>query len=222
MSDSRPWAIVPVKRFELSKTRLAPVLSPEQRAALSEHMFADVVTSLSGHAALAGTIVVTADARVRQMAKRLGVHAIGERGRTLQAAIEQARVALRRAGGPSELIVSADLPQITPADISAIVAALGDHPLVLVRGRTDGGTNLLGCRPVGAIPALFGHDSFERHCRAGRARGIAAEQLDIGHLEVDVDRPEDLQYFLDLGTSTSTARYLAASGVNPCLERVAC
>ena len=52
------WALVPVKDPARAKTRLAPVLSADQRAALQRAMLADVLAALGRARTLAGIAVI--------------------------------------------------------------------------------------------------------------------------------------------------------------------
>lgn len=50
----RAWALVPVRPFTEAKTRLAPILSSVERAALAEQMLKDVLRALAAAPEIAG------------------------------------------------------------------------------------------------------------------------------------------------------------------------
>jgi hypothetical protein len=73
------WAVVPAKTLEQAKTRLAQVLSPEERRVLSLAMLRDVLGALRGAQHLAGVAVVTADAALEKAASAAGAEIVIER-----------------------------------------------------------------------------------------------------------------------------------------------
>lgn len=211
MTGSDVWAVVPVKPFGLAKQRLAGVLDGAQRGALARVMLEDVLSAVAAcRARLAGAIVVTADHDAASLARRheASVHmesaAVG-----LNAALAGVVGCLsgRAAGGI--LVVPADLPQVSAADIEAMVDLIDRAPAIaLVRAR-DGGTNLLACRPSSVITPSFGPDSFDAHCAAAASKGITPTIYDAPHLGLDIDRREDLEAFAEGESTTRTHAYLS-------------
>ncbi len=62
------WAIVPVKRLSRAKQRLGCVLSRNERVKLARTMLHEVLTTLCATPEVAGTIVVTGDPMVANLA----------------------------------------------------------------------------------------------------------------------------------------------------------
>ena len=56
------WALLPVKALELSKTRLASVLQPQECALLSRAMFMDVLAAMDDAHHISKIAVLTNDA----------------------------------------------------------------------------------------------------------------------------------------------------------------
>jgi 2-phospho-L-lactate guanylyltransferase (CobY/MobA/RfbA family) len=52
---------------------------------------------------------------------------------------------------------------------------------------------------LGAIPYLYGPDSFARHCEAGHQAVLYIQVLLRSDLGFDVDTPDDLEQLKDLG-----------------------
>ncbi len=69
------WAVIPAKPLVMAKTRLAPALAPAARAALARALFLRTVSATRACPALAGVIVVSADAELRALAVDLGARA---------------------------------------------------------------------------------------------------------------------------------------------------
>lgn len=221
MTTQDTWAVVLVKPFALAKQRLAPALDPRERSQLARVMLEDVMGALDGCTRLTGVIVVTADEQAAAVARRRGGVVFREPGvRGVNAAIVPV---VDRLTGPQDagmIVVPADLPHVSAADVDEMIDAIGGVPAVaLVRASRDGGTNMLGCRPAGAIAPAFGPDSFVKHCLAASRQRIRPRVWLTSHLGLDLDRPEDLEAFLDLQSGTRTHAYLTALDVRERLGR---
>ena len=217
MRRASVWAVVPVKPFAVAKVRLAPVLDAAERAHLVRLMFEDVLAALTASRHLLGGVLVpTADREAAEIARRHGAVVVAEDSPSgLNSAIEQAVRCISPDAGDGMLVVPADLPQLSAASIDPIVRLL-DAPelVVLVQAPADGGTNLLGCRPAGAIPPLFGPQSFWRHREAARHAGIRTSIVKNRELEQDIDRPDDLVAFLSMESAVQTRTHAFVSSLD--------
>ena len=215
------WAVVPVKRFAQTKRRLMPLLAHNERGALARAMLADVLSALTRTHALAGIMVITDDADAAAMAHAAGALVVPDVENTgTTAAVTQAARHLAGCGRDGMLMVPADVPLITPADIEQIVAAHHAAPSVtLVPASADGGTNAFACSPPAAVACCFGDNSFRRHREAARAGGIEPQILQLEHVGHDIDRPDDLAAFLLRPSRTQSYAYLTAIGTAVRLRR---
>lgn len=177
---------VPVKRLDRSKSRLAGVLSPAERAALTLAMLADVLEACRGVPGWELWVVSPDPAALDAAARQGGRPILEERG-SLLAAVRQVEA---EAKWGELAVVLGDLPYLTSDDLRAALATGG--AVVAAPAASDGGTNLLLRRPSTAIPARFGTASFQRHRWEARRRGLDFRLLRLPGLERDLDRPEDL------------------------------
>ena len=76
------WAVIPVKQLEMSKQRLAGVLTQTQRATLMMAMIEDVLTALAKVQGLTGRLLVTRDVRLHTLAARYGAEVLCEHAPT--------------------------------------------------------------------------------------------------------------------------------------------
>jgi len=206
------WAVIPVKPFELAKTRLSAALSGSERAQLARVMVEDVLETLAGVKALAGMMVVTADPSAVALAARYGAVVLREAAPTgIDAALARATRYLSSTPQAGMLMLAGDLPQASVAAVEELTRTLNrSNPVVtIVPAVRDRGTNALGCRPATIIAPSFGPRSFDRHYQAARVDGITPVVLDSSELGYDIDRPGDLSAFLSLGTSTRTHAFLS-------------
>ncbi len=168
------WAVVPVKELHRAKERLAPRLPPEMRRALMLAMLEDVLAALAATPALLGIAVVTVDPAARRMAIEYGARLIedGARAGHTGAVMAAARL-LAEEGCRGMLTVPGDIPLVTPAEISQLVAAHRPAPaFTIAPSRDERGSNAIICSPPDVVPLRFGEDSFYPHLRAAEARGI--------------------------------------------------
>ncbi|HEV8419963.1 MAG TPA: 2-phospho-L-lactate guanylyltransferase, partial [Actinomycetota bacterium] len=157
---------VPVKSLERAKSRLSPVLSAAERAALSLVMFEDVLEACLAQGEWE-TWVVSRDEAVLEVGARRGARGINETGTSLRDAIRQAEAELV-SGSSGLCVVLADLPLVTAEAISQALGAGQGAAVVAAPASSDGGTNLLLRRPPSIIPARFGRSSFAKHRWAAR------------------------------------------------------
>ena len=183
-------AVVPMKPLNRSKTRLASVLSEQQRADLSLSMFSRVIAA--ANAALGIVWVVGGDDAVRHTAERLGALWREDPGRDLNDSLS---IAFDEAckKGLSPIYLPADLPFVTAADIHRIVQASGNgKTLTLSPAQQDGGTNAMLIPQCLSFPPLLGKDSFSLHKRQATSRGIPYAVCLSEGLGLDLDTPDDL------------------------------
>src|ERR1700761_9038141 len=72
MRHSETWALMPVKRFSLAKSRLCGILLEEERANLAQTMMREVLQNLRMTSALDGIAVVSADLEALAIAASFG------------------------------------------------------------------------------------------------------------------------------------------------------
>lgn len=208
-------AVVPVKLFAHAKQRLLPLLTLPERGALARAMLGDVLSALMRTPSLAGIVVITGDADAAAMAQAAGAFVLADfENAGITAAVEKAARHLAGEGRHGMLVIPADVPLITPADVEMIVMAHRAAPSVtLVPASIDGGTNALACSPPGAMAFRFGDDSFRHHREAARACGIEPQILALAHVGHDIDRPDDVAAFLVRPSATRSYAYLTKNGI---------
>ncbi len=202
-------ALVPAKALDQAKGRLAAILGEDERRQLALAMLEDVVRALQAIAAIDSVAVVSPDADVRALASDLGATTIEE-----PANVRGINQALTYALGvmsprPETLVVVlADVPEISSADVEAALGVLPERGLVICPSH-DKGTGLLAMRPAGVIPFRFGPQSFSLHKREAAAQGLRAEVVRAESLARDIDSPDDLRAMLSRPGDTATHRLLA-------------
>ncbi|MCG8351859.1 MAG: 2-phospho-L-lactate guanylyltransferase [Chloroflexales bacterium] len=201
-------AVVPVKNLPHAKSRLAELLTPEERRTLVLAMLSDVLATLHNVPAIAHISLISYDSTVLSLAKREGYNVIYDHAADLNGALTQAAHASATAGADALLIVPADVPLVTPAEIDQVINKLANTSGVVLASSYDGGTNALLVRPPQALPFHFGSQSLALHQHEAQDRGLCVHLLQTPGLERDIDRPADLIALADTGGTTATQQLL--------------
>ncbi len=188
-----PTAVVPVKSIDLAKSRLGAVLDPPRRRALAGQMLRHVLDTLRD-AGLSSVCVASDDREVLTLAEESGAHKLSGVGDTdLNAAAATAARKVQNDGAAALLLLTADLPYLSTADIAALIDA-GRGSAVVIGEAKDGGTNALLLRPPTAIGFAFATNqpSAKLHAELARKAGIEPAIVRRPGLARDIDTPADL------------------------------
>lgn len=185
-------ALIPVNELARAKGRLAPDLSPEDRAKLALATLATVLESASG--AGLEPVVVTRDPAVAAAVSPVARVLDEDPAFTgLNPQLESAVARLGQERPLAELLVlHADLPLASAAALRDLLAAAPPAPSVTMVRSPDGGTNAMFLRPPGGFALAYGPASFARHEAAATAAGYEVRALSSPELELDLDTPADL------------------------------
>ena len=180
-------ALVAIKRRADGKGRLAGVLSPDERLALVRSMLRHVLDALAS-AQTVRQIVVVSPERDEIPAH---IPVLADRGEGVNVALSQARAALLEFGARALLVLPADLPRLSAAEIDRFVRA-GRRGFVLAPDACGTGTNALYLRGTASFDFHFGADSRRQHLIEAQRRGYAPHLHRSPGLCTDVDAPADL------------------------------
>ncbi len=202
------WAIVPVKPLQRAKSRLAQVLSPEERRTLSRSLLIHTLEVLAASPVIERTLVVSRDTEALSLARGYGARSITEQGSPhLNRALARATLVARSYGVSGVLVLPADLPLLTAEALNEFVSRAEKPPVVVLAPDRHGqGTNALLCSPPGLIEYDFGARSFSRHQARALAARARLEVCDLPSLALDLDTVDDLDLLRSGRTTTSLPR----------------
>ncbi len=185
------FVIIPAKPFEQSKTRLSPALSLKQRINLSRQL---LLRTIRLARQVGQVVVISRGGAVRHLAKQAGAWALVESGADLNSALRQASDWAVGRGGQTALILPADLPLLTLANLTEIIKLGQQTPSVVIAPchRTNG-TNALLLRPPTVINLAFGPDSFKNHQQIAQKSGLEPIIYHSPTIALDLDFLEDLE-----------------------------
>jgi 2-phospho-L-lactate/phosphoenolpyruvate guanylyltransferase len=175
--------VVPVKAFSQAKMRLAPVLSPPQRAALAKELAHRVVVA----AYPMPVAVVCDDPEVASWAHGLGARPLREPGIGLNGAVAAAFAQLSSEGYERVVVAHGDLPLAT--NLTWLAQGQG---IVLVPDRHLDGTNVIGLPAGCGFRFSYGPGSFGRHKEEAARLGLPWRAVHDDALAWDVDQPADM------------------------------
>jgi 2-phospho-L-lactate/phosphoenolpyruvate guanylyltransferase len=187
--------ILPVKRFERAKQRLAAALGSPERIALARAMLADVADALAETRSIESVLVVSAEPLARNLASERDLDVLPDIAEAGQSAATAAGLERARSQGfDRALLLPADCPLVDAHEIDDVVALVDSERLeaVVVPDRHGAGTNALVLEPAGPFQPLFGPGSLSRHVEQAQRLGLRHSVEAVHSLALDVDTAADL------------------------------
>lgn len=176
--------LIPIKRFDEAKLRLAPALGASDRAALARTMAECVLRA----ATPLPVTVVCGDPEVATWAEAAGVQVLWTAELGLNGAVTKGVAHLAAEGFGRVVVAHADLPFATPGSLGE----LPQEGVVLVPDRHEDGTNVASVPAAAGFPWSYGPGSFDRHRQAAIDLGFRPTVVWDRDLGWDVDTPADL------------------------------
>lgn len=182
-------AVIPVKRLDEAKSRLAGSLSEGERAELALRMVERTVAVLRDSGLINRLALTTPDP---DLTRRLAVEWLPDAG-TLNASLNAGARWAIGLGATSLLVLPTDLPLIKPRDLRALLDAAPPPPSVTVAPTRDGGTGAIVLRPPDVVSLRFGPGSASRHLAAATTAGARGTLVSLPAFAQDLDTPADLR-----------------------------
>jgi 2-phospho-L-lactate guanylyltransferase len=188
------WAIVPVKPLRRGKSRLAAVMSADDRAELNQFLLEHTIQVLNQVEDIESILVVSRDPAALAIARDLGARTVLENGSPdLNLALTRATEVAKSYETRGVLVIPADLPRLGVEDVNKMLAYREQAPVVVVApDREKKGTNALFISPLGLIRYDYGEGSFAKHCQQAQRVGAQLEICNLPSLALDLDEPDDL------------------------------
>ena len=197
--------LIPIKDPANAKTRLAALLSADERRRLAWAMFEDVSRAVADATKAGGVYVVSSYGPALAHARRFGWETLVEQAQASESAsVDWASRVLAERGVQSVLRLPADLPLVSSADVDALLAVEVSAPAaILVPSREGTGTNAILRTPPALFPSRFGPNSFALHQSEAARVGVECRIVENERIALDIDEPADLRALIELGRGTS-------------------
>jgi len=187
-------AVVPVKNFDKSKSRLSPLLNSNQRIAMSQVMMKHTLSILSKITFISPIIVVSCDSRVRKIAETFRADFVYEQETGVNAAVRTADLFCLEKDIHSNMVIPIDLCMLNPDDIKLIY----DHSMKCPKSialcpssRLDG-TNFLFRTPLPLFETSYENNSYYNHLSSAMRSNAHLTIINSDRLERDIDTVQDI------------------------------
>lgn len=183
--------VIPVKGIATGKSRLAEILSSEERAALSqrlvEHVLATALKAMQASHTEIAIYLLSPDAAIANIAESSSAHFLHQTSNGLNPGLSEAvaHLPVQRT-----VFLAADLPTLTSDDIAPLLNAK-NVGLAPDHGQT--GTNALSVPEPGSLPFSFGPNSLQLHLASAQKLGLQVDLIQRPGLAFDLDTKEDLE-----------------------------
>lgn len=186
-------AVLPVKRFDAAKSRLATGLDSEERRRLMAAMVEDVLEAIPKARQIERTIVVSGDPAAQELAADCGAEVVPDPADAGHVQAALAGIARAEEGGAScVVLLPGDCPLLDPRELDGLLTGVPAPYVGVVPDRHGTGTNGLVLNPPSAIVPAFGEGSCARHVELAREAGIAYGVEEVPSLGLDLDTPADV------------------------------
>lgn len=200
------WAIIPVKPFRDSKSRLSRLLPAYERAELTKSILGRTLSILDDIGAVSRTLVVSRDPAVLKVARQCGASTYVETDRQdLNLALTRAAHIAMAQHAECLLILPADLPLIEAEDVEMMLSALkpADHSvngngslhqqrtMAICTDHMQDGTNALAICPPAGFTFHYGPGSFRLHLEEAERLGMVRRIVHAPSLKFDLDTEDD-------------------------------
>jgi 2-phospho-L-lactate guanylyltransferase len=216
-----PWILaIPVKRTAIAKSRLASAY-PQHRPELARSFAVDTTAAALASPLVRAVLVVTDDPVVAADVTAVGARVVPDlpAAGLNEALLHGATVAAAEFPGNGVAALSADLPALRPAELTAVLAACV-APRSFVIDLPGTGTTLLAAAPGVPLDPRFGVGSALAHQASG---AMPIELTAIESVRRDVDTAADLAHAVQLGVGPATADVMSlVLGAATGTEGIAC
>jgi 2-phospho-L-lactate/phosphoenolpyruvate guanylyltransferase len=205
-ADGDRWSVlVPVKRLDVAKSRLA--VADADRAHLALAMACDTVRAAVGCEEVAEVVVISNDRRATPALSALGARVVAD---APDAGLNPALVhGATVASHGMVAALSSDLPALRSLDLGDALRRAAGHHRAVVGDLAGSGTTMLAARVRLDLAPQFGPGSRRAHVTAGAVDLTTDAAASLRH---DVDTVDDLRAAMVLGVGPETARVMAAVG----------
>jgi 2-phospho-L-lactate guanylyltransferase len=216
--------LIPIKDPTHAKTRLAELLSEEERRRLAWAMFKDVSRAIATARKPDRVVLVSSFAPAIERARDLGWDVLIEESQISESAsVDWASRILSERGFDTVMRLPADLPLVRAEDIDELLSVELDSPgALLVPSREGTGTNAIIRTPPTLFPSRFGPNSLALHKQEAARVGVECVIVNNARIALDIDEPADVELLLEEGGGTQAFAALSEMNTFERLQDMRC
>jgi 2-phospho-L-lactate guanylyltransferase len=194
------WAILPVKRYSVGKSRLRHLFSDTGLAELNQQLFESTFTKLQELPGIDRILVVSREEHALEWCNSNGgVALLEDDPSSLNLAISKAQKYVGDAGGGRLMVLPSDLPLMTSKDLNELIRlADGELKLVIVPDHYQSGTNALIMSESDLISPSFGSGSFRKHTRQAMEKNAELVVYLNKNIQWDLDTSLELYRIINI------------------------
>ena len=207
--------LIPLKDPANAKTRLAELLSEDERCRLAWSMFEDVSRAVASARKPDRVVMVTSYEKGIERARELGWDVLIEETQISESSsVDWASRVLSERGFNAVMRLPADLPLVRAEDIDQLLSVTLPSPgALLVPSREGTGTNAIIRTPPTSFPSRFGPNSLTLHKHEAAAVKIDCVIVHNTRIALDIDERADVELLLEQARGTKTFDTLVELGI---------
>ncbi|HEY7570878.1 MAG TPA: 2-phospho-L-lactate guanylyltransferase [Nitrososphaeraceae archaeon] len=202
------FAVIPVKRFESSKSRLKFWLTDQSRVKLAELLLIDTLTTLTKSTTIDTIVVVSGDERAKYVCAKVGTKFLRQ---DIDNGVNDAVIAADafsiKNGADATIIVPSDLPLLQPENIDLVAKASEycEKCIVICPSLRHDGTNILLRKPINLIKTYYDDNSYARHIQEAVQINARIFAMLSDNVIIDLDTIHDVKMLARFDSNNSTA-----------------
>jgi 2-phospho-L-lactate guanylyltransferase len=184
-------ALVPVKQFELSKTRLE--LTKNQKIVLTELMLKFTIINLKKCKSISAIVTISEDERVEKISKIYETKFIFSKEKGVNFAIDAGDNYCKEKMVKSNIIVPIDLILLNPYEIELLLFVARKHQRcsIIVPSMRMDGTNILLRQPFNMFETSYDNNSYFNHIQSSKKANAQTIIIKSVNLSEDLDTMDD-------------------------------
>jgi 2-phospho-L-lactate guanylyltransferase len=188
-------AIVPVKSFATSKTRLE--LPENKKIELCKLMLEEVLQTLSLSNIIDKIVIVSKDDKVLSIAKEYNTIHLTDNETGVNQAVARADKYLKEKGFDVSVVFPQDIPFIKTQDIDFLMRFQNPPKFALIVPSCHfDGTNALVRMPVDLMETHYDEDSYKIHLTTGKSYTPNTSLVFVRRIMMDIDTSDDLRFVI--------------------------
>ena len=184
-------ALIPVKRFESSKTRLD--LTKKQKIVLTQLMLKNTIINLTKCKSISTIVTISADERVKEISNHYKIENIYSNEKGVNYAIEVGDEYCKEKQAQLNIIVPIDLVFINSYEIELLLSMASKYQncSIIVPSMRMDGTNILLRKPFNLYQTSYDNNSYYEHIQSSKRSGEHTIIINSVNLSEDLDTMDD-------------------------------